>query len=378
MLSNGTQSDRVFTALILSDPIPALGVPLTLGRGFTLEELAPNGPRVAILSHRIWMSWFGGDRDIVGKVVRMNADPFTVVGVLGAGPTLLGTDLWIPWGGDKHLAPRNYRPFSVVARLAPGATLAHVNAELATIGARTATRFQGQFPEYQGWTLRAAPWNEAVSGRFLPAGYLLLAAGALVLLIACVNLASLLLARLSVRQRELAVRRALGASGWQVTRLLLSENLIVAGLAAALGVALAQAALMALPAMLPAIVLAIGFDIDMNGQVVAYCALAGVAAAVLTTLLPAWHARGTDPHQTLKDAGHAGGSPARQRARRALIVWEVALAVVLLVNAGLFLRSYSRIQQIDPGFDPAHVLTMRLTIDAQKYPARRRRRSSTV
>ncbi len=368
VLSNGTDSDRVFTALILIDPIPALGVPLTLGRGFTAEELAPNGPRVAILSHRLWVSWVGSDRAIIGKAVRMNTEPLTVVGVLGEGPTLLGTDLWIPWGGDRRESRRNYRPFSVVARLAPGATLAQLNTELATIATRTATTFQGQFPEYAGWTLRAAPWNEAISGRFLPAGYLLLAAGALVLLIACVNLASLLLARLSARQRELAVRRALGASGWQVTRLLLAENLIVAGLASALGVALTMLTLRAIPLLLPSVVLSIGFEIGMDMPVVAYCAIAGLVAAGLTTLLPAWHARRTDPHQTLKDSGHAGGSPARQRARRALIVAEVALAVVLLVNAGLFLRSYSRIQQIDPGFNPTNVLTMRLTIDNAKYP----------
>jgi hypothetical protein len=227
-VTNGASSERVFTALLLDDPIPALGIPPALGRGFTKEELGPIGPTVAIVSHRLWRSMFGGDPSIVGSTIRMNGRPLTVVGVTGEGASLLGTDLWIPLGGDPNDVPRNRRQFTLVARLAPGATMADANAELAALTSRTASEYGVEFPEYAGWRLRVTTWTEAVTGQLMTPARILLAAGWFVLLIACANLTGLMLARLNARRREIAVRYALGAGAWQVTRLLLAESLAVA------------------------------------------------------------------------------------------------------------------------------------------------------
>jgi len=367
VLSYGDMSDRLFTALVLRDPIPALEVPMTLGRGFTAEELAPGGPDVGVLSHRIWVSAFASDPDIIGKTVRVTSTPTTIVGVLGAGSPLLGTDLWIPWGGDPSLMPRNNRPFTVVARLVPGASIADLDAALATVSARARTTVAGEFPEYQDWRLSAATWNEAVTGDQRLAGGLVLIVGAVVLLVACVNLASLLLARLASRGRELAVRRALGASAWRISRLLIIESVMVAGAGAALGIVLARAGLLAVPGMLPGQIAGVGFEFSMNTAAVTYCVVAGFLAAILTVVLPAWQTRRASA-SSLADANRAVAGPGRQHWRRALVVSELAMAVTLLVTAGLFVRSYGNIARIDPGFDPSQVLTMRLTIDPRVYP----------
>ncbi len=367
VLSDGEMSERLFTALVLRDPIPALGQPMTLGRGFTAEELAPGGPEVAILSHRIWVRAFGADPAIIGKTVRVTSTPTTVVGVLGAGSPLLGTDLWIPWGGDPSLMPRNNRPFTVVARLTPGASIADVDTALATISARARTTVAPEYPEYEDWRLSAAPWSEAVTGDQSLAAGLLLAVGVVVLLVACVNIASLLMARLTSRQRELAVRRALGASAWRISRLLVMESLIVAAIAAVMGIVLTRAALLALPGLLPEPIARIGFEFSMNTAAVVYCLLAGLVATGLTVAVPAWQTRGAAA-ASLADTSRAVAGPGRQYWRRALIVTELALAVTLLVTAGLFVRSYGNIARIDPGFDPSGVLTMRLTIDPRVYP----------
>ena len=367
VLSHGESAERMFTALVMRDPLPALGQPLALGRSFTSQELAPGGPKVALISHRTWQRVFGGDPNVIGKPVRVNTDVTTVIGVLGPGALLLGTDLWVPWGNDPALSPRNYRLFTVVARLAPGASIEDLDAALATVSARAKTTLAAQHPEYADWQLSAAPWTTAVTGQLLPAGALLLVAGGVVLLVACVNLASLLLARLANREREFAVRRALGASAWRITRLLLLESTIVAALAAAAGIALSNAGLAAIPSLLPDQVTQFGFELRMDRAVVAYCVLAAVIAAMLTVIFPAWHMRRAVA-PALAQANRGAAGPARQRGRRALIVTEVALAVVLLVNAGLFLRSYGRISDINPGFDPSGLLTMRLTIDSRLYP----------
>jgi putative ABC transport system permease protein len=199
LISYGDVSDRVFTALIVSDPLPAMRTPLLYGRGFTADELAPGGPRVAIISHRLWANQFGGDPDMVGRTIRVNTDAVTLVGVISPATPLLGTDLWIPWGGDVTRMPRNRRQFTIIARLADDASEAGVNAGLATVAARTATVHQEAHPEYAGWRLRVASWSEAVTGNLQAGLWLLLGTGLAVLVVACVNLGSLLLARLNDR-----------------------------------------------------------------------------------------------------------------------------------------------------------------------------------
>ncbi len=363
-VSNGSTAERVFTVLAVDDPVAAVGLAPTLGRGFTAEELAPNGPAVAVISHALWTRLFGGDPAIIGRHILVNAQPRTVVGVTAADGTLLGADLWIPRGATPSSVPRNARQFTVVARLAPGATLAQANAELRAIAARTTTQYGARYPEYEGWRVRAVPWTEAITGQLRGPARLLLGVGLLVLLIACVNLATLTLARVNRRRREIAVRYALGAGGWHILRLLLIESLAIAAVSAVLGLAIARLAMRPLVTMLPAMASAIGTPaIDLRTAI--YAALVGLAGAVAMSVAPAWHARRAAPQDALRDTAGAGGG--RQRFRRMLVAAELTLAVVLLVGAGLLLVSYARIQNIDPGFRTDRMITMRLTLAGEQY-----------
>jgi len=364
-ISNGATAERKLTALLLDDPFPALGRPPALGRGFTREELSPGGPPVVILSHALWRGLFQGDPGIVGRAVQVNSVSRAVVGVADEGTSLLGTDIWIPWGGDPLQVPRNRRQFTLVARIAPAATLADVNVELAALAARTATTYGREFPEYAGWSARAVPWAQAVTGQVRGVAALLLGAGVLVLVIACSNLAGLMLARLTARRQEIGVRFALGAGGWRVGRLLLVEAVVLAVTAGALGLVVAHVALSAVPGLLPEeVVNALPAPV-LNLRVVLYCALAALAAAIVTTLAPAWQARRADPQQALR--GGQTATPRRQLLRRTLVVAQLGLAVVLLVAAAQMLASFARVQQADPGFDMDRVATMRLTLAWERY-----------
>lgn len=362
-VSNGTDAQRVFTALLLDDPLPAMGQPPVLGRGFSAEEFTPGGQMVAIISHQLWTSFFAADPDIIGRQIQVNSQARTVVGVTADGASLIGTDLWIPLPVASTEFPRNRRQFTVMARIAPGVSLDRANAELTTIAQRTRAEHGAEFPEYDGWHLRAVPWTAAITGDMRGVAGILLLAGLLVLLIAGANLTSLMLARLNSRRREIAVRYALGAGGWQVTRLLLMESVAVAGVATVLGLALASALIGPVVSLLPLQLANFGAPaIDL--RVIAYSAAGALMAAVVTTLVPAWQARRSSPQPALRDGVTVAG---RQRLRSVLVVAELTLAVVLLVGASLLLSSYARIQQVDPGFRTDRLLTTRLTLAWERY-----------
>jgi len=366
-ISGGDRPERVVTMLALTDLFGPFGLQPALGRGFTDEELA-SGVGAGVISYRLWQGRFGGAPDIVGTSVKVNGVPTTVVGVMPPELLILGADLWLPWRIDPTDYPRNRRPFTLIARLAPGATLEEANAELAAIAARTTAAHAAEFEEYQGWRLTATPWSEALMRDVRPAAWLLLGAVGLVLLIACANLSNLFLARSSTRQREMAVRLALGAARWRIARHLLAEValLTMAGLGA--GLLLAQVGLPTLVSVVPAQLNTLGVTAAINVRVVGWAAMFAIGSAAVVAVLPVFQSTRTSPQDALKSDGRgatAGRMPLRLR--HSLIVAEVALSVILLVGAGLLVRSFTRLQHVEPGFDAGNVLTMRITLPQERY-----------
>jgi putative ABC transport system permease protein len=367
-ISGGDVPERVFTALLLDDLFPVIGMAPALGRGFTADELGPNGPPAAIISHRLWQSRFGGDPAILTRAIRISGRAASIVGVMPPGLVLIGTDLWIPWGGDPLTVPRNRRQFNVLARLAPDASLEQANAELAAIAGRVAEAEKERFAEYENWRLTATPWAAALLRDIRPAAFMVLGAVGLVLLIACANLTNLFLARSSTRQRELAVRLALGAARWRLIRLVLTESVLLGIAGAAVGLVIAWVGLQGAGALIPGQFQTLGLEAGINFRVLGWSLLLAIVCGLLVGLLPALQATRTDPHESLKADARTGGSRGGRRVRHVLVVAELALSVVLLLGAGLLMRSFLNLQRVDRGFDPSGVLTMRLTLPWERYP----------
>jgi putative ABC transport system permease protein len=366
-ISGGDRPERLLTALAVTDLFGPFGLRPALGRGFTEDELK-GASAAAVISYRVWQGRLGGDPNIIGRVVKVNGQPTPVVGVMPPELLIAGADMWLPLPIDVNRMPRNQRQFTLIARLAPGATLEQANAEMAAIAARTTAAHAAEFEEYQGWRLTATPWAEALMREVRLGAWLLIGAVSLVLLIACANLSNLLLARSSTRQREMAVRLALGAARSRIARHLLAEValLAIAGLAG--GLLLARVGLPALMSVIPAQINSLGVTASINFRVVGWAAVFAIGAAVLVGLLPVFQSTRTGPQDALKSDGRgttAGRSPLRLR--NALIVAEIALSVTLLVGAGLFVRSFAKLQSVEPGFDPSQVLTMRITVPMEKY-----------
>jgi predicted permease len=367
-ISGGDRPERVFTALFMTDPFATFGLRPLHGRGFTPDELAPNGPRAAVLSHRLWQSRFGGELSLVGRTIRINGEPATVVGIMPPELLVLGADLWLPRGTIASAEPRGMRLLTVLARLAPGASLDSANTELAAIAARASVAYGGEFREYGDWRLVAKPWPDVVTGEFRSAGFLLLGAVGLVLLIACANLANLLLARSASQEREFAVRLTLGASPLTIARQVLAETLLLSIVGGMLGLLVAQLGLRAAVDLIPARMGVLGVTASLNANVLIWTALVSAGCAVLVALMPLLHAMRVVPGGTLSALGrsHTHG-PAPQRMRSALVVAEIALSVTLLAGAALLGLSFYKLSRVEPGIDPQNVLTMRLTLPRQTY-----------
>jgi putative ABC transport system permease protein len=367
-ISGGDVPERVFTALLLDDLFPIVGMTPALGRGFTREELGPNGPPAAVISHRLWKSRFGGDPGLLTRAIRINGRATSIVGVMPPGLLLIGSDLWIPWGGEPATVRRNARQFNVLARLSPGVSIAQANAELESIARRVDQEERSRFAEYEGFRLTATPLAAALFRDVRPAAYVLLGAVGLVLLIACANLTNLFLARSSSRQRELAVRLALGAARWRLTRLLLTESLLLAIAGGALGLAIAWAGLRSADAIIPGQFRTLGLEAGINARVLLWSLALALASGILVAAIPALQASRTDPHDSLKADVRTGGSRTTRHFRHGLVVAELALSVVLLLGAGVLIRSFMNIQHVDRGFDGGGLLTMRLTLPRDRYP----------
>jgi len=373
-LTGDGEASRVGRAAVTANLFDTLGSPLLLGRGFTPEEDREGGENVVVLSHGLWRRAFGGDPGILGRSVQVDSVPRRVVGVAAAGfrlPTDFSVDaaepseLWIPLRMNTASPERGSHGLYAAASLRPGRSVSELNAELRALTTRL-TR-EGLYPEPMRFTALAVPVAEEVQGGVRPALLLLTGAVACLLLIACANVANLLLARAEARQREIAVRSALGASQWRIARQLLAEGLVLALPSGVLGLALGQAGVRLLLASGAAGVPRAS-EAGLDLRVLGATALVSIAATLLFSLAPALRVLRLNLNDSLRDGAHASAGGRRQRLRGALVVGEVAVSVVLLVGAGLLLRSLHALQSLELGFEPRGALTARVALPQADYP----------
>jgi putative ABC transport system permease protein len=374
--------ERVGLSPVTANFFPLLGIKPALGRGFTAEEEALNGPHVVMLSDRLWRRRYGGDRSIVGRTIPLDGIGHTVVGVLPRDFRLLlpaeafeivDADLWVPLQFDYTVPlPRNLTLFTVIGRLKPDVSFAQAQADMSGI----AEQFRQEFPEHKAANtrIRVVPLHEDIVKHARPSLLTLMGAVGLVLLIACGNVAHLLLARGTARSGEFALRAALGASRWAMVRQLLMESGLLALGGGALGLTVTALALTVLRALHPASLPRLA-EVDIDRAVFGFTLLVSVMTTLLFGLVPALRASGVDPQAQLQGGSRSGLGPERRRIRGMLIVGEVALSVVLLVGAGLLVRSFLALQQVKPGYDASDVLTFQLSMPSSKYAKGKDRRA---
>ena len=350
-----------------ADLFPLLGLTPVLGRTFSAEEDAP-GASVAVLGYGLWQRRFAGRRDVVGQTVSLDGRPFTIIGVLPSGAGLVGRpsppELWIPFAIDPTLDYRVSagRFMLALGRLRPGVSRDQAQASVATI----ARRLEEAHPDFnRGWSVNVRPLTDEVTGPLRRPLLVLAGVVVVVLLIACANVANLQLAQATARRREIAVRAALGASRSRVLRQFLAESLVLALAGGVVGAVLALWLTDALAARAVAGIPRLG-EVRLDWATLAFTLALSSVAGVLFGVVPALHAARTDLHESLKQGGR-GLSAGGARTRGALIAGQVALSLMLLVGAGLLLKSFARLQQVDLGFDPEHVLTARVTLPSARY-----------
>ena len=366
-----SEPERVAAPMATANFFRTLGVKVALGRDFNAEEELVGKNNVVVLSHAFWRRKFAGDQAVIGRTLDLDGDSVTVIGVLPASfkaPTELRADTRADMWRGFDLRPSNPRRggqfMSVIGRLRPGATPAQAQAEHHANTRRDAGENPKWYPpDVLGYLL---PLERAVAGDVRLALLVLLGAVAVVLLIACVNVANLLLVRGEDRQKEIAVRAALGASRGRIVRQLLMESLFLAALGGGIGLLLALWGVDALLAISPEDVPRLA-ETSLDLRVAGFALLISLLTAILFGLTPALRAVKFDLHTTLKEGGRSGAANSRSRLRRSLVVVETALAVVLLVAAGLLIRSVRELQRVDMGFRPDHLLTMRLTPPGSAY-----------
>ena len=359
--------DRVTAAIASATFLPLLGVATEHGRWFTADEDEAGHEHVMVLSHGSWQRRFGGARDVVGKTVRLDNEAYTIVGILPASFSFPGdVEVWVPYAWapvDRAEDRRGAHNLRVLARLAPGVTLARAQADFDLLGERLRAAHPQSYPADGGWNPLLVPFHDQIVGEVRLGLWLLIGAAGLVLLIACANVANLLLARVMARAREMSVRAALGARRGHLVRQLLTESLLLSIIGGALGVVLALWGVDVLIALSPDSLPRAG-EIRVDGGVLAFSVAVTAATGVLFGLLPALHGSRVDLGEALRAGGRSATSGRPKRLRRLLVVGEVAVAVVVVTAAGLVTRSFARVVRVDPGFPTGNLLTLQVTLPA--------------
>jgi predicted permease len=370
-LTGNGEPERLQAAMVTAEIFPTLGIAPRLGRVFVDEEDHPGAQRVVVLSYNFWKRRYGSDESVIGNILTLDQQPYTIIGVMPPRFEFWTADVWAPMGliageiNRRDLHPGIY----AIGRLKPGLTIADARVDLGAI----AGRLEEAYPPTNS-QIGADPvlWQEQVGSDLRPSLLILFGAVAFVLLIAGANMAGLQLGRVTGRQRELAIRSALGATRWGLVRQLLVENTVLALLGGAVGLLVVAWSLNAIVALIPPNSFTAEVRFSVDGRVLAFTALVSLATGILFGLAPAWQASRSSVNDLIK-----GGSPGQKRSRYAprvrdlLITLEIAVALVLVAGAGLLVKSFIRLHNVDFGFDPHHVLAVGINLPERSHDARK-------
>ncbi len=365
--------ERLQGAAVSVQWFDVFGAKPRLGRLFQPEEDKPKANQVVVLSYAAWKRLFGQDASALGRTIELNRVPYQVIGVMG--PEFrwpAATDLWVPLGlpADAYNTGNRFNEsYDAVVRLKPGVTFQQASAYMQILNDRVRNDGTGYggYAKSSAWGMFLVPFTDYIAGDTKTPMLVLLASVGFVLLIACSNIAGLMLARASGRAREIAVRAALGASRWNLIRQTLAESLMLSFAGAILGLALSFAGVRGLLALSPENTM-VAMDVRMDPTVLLFTAFAAIAAGILFGIAPAWQISRLDRFDALREGGRSGAAGLRrQKLRAGLVIGEVALALVLLVGAGLFLRSLASLQDVNPGFQPNGLITGAVTLPQTQY-----------
>jgi putative ABC transport system permease protein len=367
-LTTATQPEQVEAEPSSPGFLHVLGQPILLGRDFLPEEGQVGKDLEVILTYRLWQNRFGGDRNIVGQQIRLDAQQYTVVGVLAPGATdRVQSELYIPLAFKPEQLNHEFHWLLVMARLKPGVTIAQAYADMDSVAKHIAEVYP---KSNQGWSATVEPLqNDFLERDVRRALWMLLGAVGFVLLIACANVANLLLARGTARQKEVAVRASLGATRAQLFSQFLTESLALAAMGGALGIGLAWGLLKVIMAMIPQFTLPSEADVRLNIPVLLFTLAATMLAGVLFGCAPALQAARLNLNETLKEGGRGGTSAGKNRVRHALVLAEFSLALTLLAAAGLAIHSFWNLTHVDMGFKTDHILTFGLPMPTDRLKA---------
>lgn len=364
LAEQGREPERVPRAGVTIRFFDLLGVQPMLGRNFLEEEDRPGSSTAVIVSEGLWKRRFGSDRSIIGKTITINTQPVTVVGVMPAGFEFPeNTQIWTPAAVNSAEEPRDNRSYSALGRLKPGVELEQAQSQISAISAQLAQAFPDTNKD---WDAHLARLQERLVRSVRSSLLLLLGAVGFVLLIACANVANLLLARAAARQKEVAIRTALGASRSRITRQMLTESILLSTIGGALGLMLSFWLIELLISISPPDSPRLS-ETNLDYRVLAFTLAISVFTGLIFGLAPALHASKLDVSGSLKEGGRSGEGYHRTNARSLLLIGEVAMSLILLVAAGLLIKSFMRLQEVKPGFNPERVLIASLSLPDAKY-----------
>jgi predicted permease len=368
-LTGGDRPERLTSIHVSANYFRLFGAPMEIGRAFTAQEDIPHGPKVVVISDGFWRRRFGAARNLLGKAILLGGEPHIVIGVLAPGFDIdLNSDVWLPLQMDPNSTDQ-YSGGLAAARLKPGVTLEMAKAQTKLAEAEFRQRFPGSMFSRASFDLE--PMRQAVVGDVRPALWVLLGAVSFVLLIACANVANLLLARATGRRREMAIRAALGAGRRRIVSQWLSESLLLSLAGGALGLLLGYTGVRVLLAINPGHIPNIGAQgsaVTLDWRILVFTLLAATFTGILFGLLPAYTASRDDFGAALKESGaRSGSSLAQNKARSILVVTEVALSLVLLAGAALLIHTFMALRAVHPGFDAHNVLTMEMSLAESRF-----------